>query len=243
MTSFSSEIYDTALSAFYENTPFIIYPTYYTLNYFIVVQLCRAPIINFRFFNRRRSIHGTYRYPYVQISHDVMFHGSYTHGAKMNNAQNVPDLTFYTLADYELINLILDQLYSHYNYNEEILNELEKNLPKDPKDPKDLLETYKIEINKLGICYLLFIILHEFYGTNTFIQKDFIPKLKKLTAQYKKLEIIEIIKHFISDKSALYHNILNSIDWGKILTTFIGLLQSINDSNNIPYYNSIEEVK
>ena len=71
--------YIDEIKSIYEFTPYIVYPSYWTLDFKEVVNLCSTPILNFKFMNRRRLVHYDFHDPCDQIDHDIIFHGKISH--------------------------------------------------------------------------------------------------------------------------------------------------------------------
>ena len=60
-------------------TPFIILPTLVQINFKKVINLIRAPLLNFRLSNNQQYVHNMYRTNCFEIFHDIFFHSKLTH--------------------------------------------------------------------------------------------------------------------------------------------------------------------
>jgi hypothetical protein len=71
--------YRDTFSMYYFNSPYLFFPTTSQLSYQSIVLLTTTPIINYRFPNRIRLIHGVSKYPVEDFAHNVANHAVQSH--------------------------------------------------------------------------------------------------------------------------------------------------------------------
>jgi len=86
------------------NSPYILLPSFKQIDFYKVIDLCKAPIVNFRLINTRRLIHTSYGYPCTEGIHDILFHAKQTHNnllvdPNLNNLFNDREITFNKIQD------------------------------------------------------------------------------------------------------------------------------------------------
>ena len=158
-------------------TPFIILPTIVQIDFKKVINLMRAPLLNFRFKNKRSLTHNDFMNPCFEISHDLEFHCDYTHNI----------LTYiYGSEQYAIV------------FIKEPFIENTRNLKKFIKDNINNLSITYSEINNFFIkiyelynnktknekqyayVIFLFFILHEILGINIIIKNKLLDKVRNI---------------------------------------------------------------
>jgi hypothetical protein len=190
----------------YNNTPFIIFPTYYNLDYKNVILLCRAPIINFRFMNRRRLVHKLFYYPCGQIDHDL-FHSNTSHNFDFRRFK----IDIKTLkTHFTNINTFINSLLVSFNYNLKL------------SDETKILENTNYEnidnenIKKQCIALLIFYLLHEHRS----IPSINFTKKNLLDGKYDEIDFTELITTLQEDKRPKkFHRLLN-VNWMSVYAAF-----------------------
>lgn len=119
-----------------KQTPFLILPTYAQISYKYVLCMMASPIINFRFINRKRIVHGFMSNSFEELDHDIMFHGNISHKIEKLNSDTYQ--TWFTN-----MSIIISTLFQYFNYTKLV----------------DIKE--EIEKEKQIIAIILFIFLHE----------------------------------------------------------------------------------
>ena len=141
------------------DTPFIIFPTLVQVNFKKVINLMRAPLLNFRIGNNRQKPHDEFHPVCYEIYHDIMFHCDITHNIlnhvssyqlSKNNQDSKQQLSKQLNDNYININIFFDSIKDLYDYKE------------------NNGDQYKN-------CVLLFYLLHEIPGTgvNLILTKPF----------------------------------------------------------------------
>jgi hypothetical protein len=111
-------------------TPFIILPTLIQINYTKVLNLMKAPLLNFRLINNRKKIHNFFGEPCEELQHDIGAHTVLSHSIYMymygnrmislaNSNEKKKDLTYNLsvfLDRYKKINYVLNKIKKLYNY-------------------------------------------------------------------------------------------------------------------------------
>jgi hypothetical protein len=103
------------------DSPFIILPTFYQINYIKVINSVSAPVLNFRMTNTKVSVHNSIDFPIYEILHDLTFHADIMHDIQstiekiLNLGKNNVD---YTLVKDEYNNRcgVISSLFEYYNY-------------------------------------------------------------------------------------------------------------------------------
>jgi hypothetical protein len=85
-------------------SPYILLPSFKQIDFYKVIDLCKAPIVNFRLINTRRLIHTSYGYPCTEGIHDILFHAKQTHhnllvNPNLNKLFNDRNITFNKIQD------------------------------------------------------------------------------------------------------------------------------------------------
>lgn len=199
----------------YNETPYIVFPTHYTLDFKEVVNLCSVPILNFKFMNRRRLVHFDYRDPCNQIDHDILFHSSITHNYNMFSINknelkfNKIDLQKYCIR----INKILNQLKAYYNYNEGII----KDIKIEGSENDNLYDDLPPEIQKLCFGIILFYLFHEdSFKTDTVKNFRISGKIDKFTD----IEEKDIGRDDDPNAPTVKYPILTQINWKSVYDAF-----------------------
>lgn len=131
------------------NTPFIILPTFVQIDYKKVLNLIRAPLLNFRLSNSRKKTHNKFTPNCFELFHDILFHCDKTHNLKdyiklnsvLYEKNNSKLMSLEEINEkYYNINLFFDKINDLYNYQN------------------------REDIKKYAFCYILFYIFHEFKG-------------------------------------------------------------------------------
>jgi hypothetical protein len=147
-------------------TPFIIIPTLTQIDFKKVINLVKAPLLNFRMLNRRMKTHNRFRNPYFEIFHDLNSHCNWTHNInkyitgssyKTYNDKyflNSKNITF----SKEEITKSIGSLRSTYQHINESLKKIE-----------DLYNYETKNEEKYSYAIFLFFILHEIFGVNIII--------------------------------------------------------------------------
>jgi len=163
----------------YEKTPYIVYPSYWTLDFKEIVNLCSTPIINFKYMNRRRKLHNEFSDPCTQIDHDITFHGGITHSYSyyfhISNYSHYSHKKTQNIKIGEMIdefkkkfkeyfntmNDILIILKEYYDYDEKFFKNRNGNETKNTKNTKKTYESLDNKLKKLCFGIVLFYVLHE----------------------------------------------------------------------------------
>ena len=116
------------------NSPYIFLPSFKQLDFYKVIDLCKAPIVNFRLINTRRLVHTGYAYPCIETFHDI-FHARQTH----HNLVDTGNLRML----FDTRNATFTRIQNLYHY------------------PKSLVEQPMEEKIKYQNCCILFILIHE----------------------------------------------------------------------------------
>ena len=191
------------------NTPFIVFPTHYTLDFKEVVNLCLVPILNFKIMNRRRKVHDVYSDSCYQINHDVLLHGNVTHNYQdfIFKQYDIEIMKNYFI----LIEKVLKTIKPLYDYNELKIrsikiegNDIEyNNLP--------------TEIQKLCFGIILFYTLHEnIFRSNTIKHFAKTGKINK----FINIQEIDINNDDDPNSPTLKYPILKQINWKLVYGAF-----------------------
>ena len=154
--SFGKETYEKFKTQLfkYNETPFLIYPTFNPISYTKVIYFMQAPVLNFMMMNTRKVVHSYYEFPYHQVYHDLRNHANRTHKI-YKDKQISSDLKERFPKNNEMIN----KLKKYINYDIKLFF-----VPPPPANTDD-------NINKFILCYALFFICHEI-GTYDFSSID-----------------------------------------------------------------------
>jgi len=171
------------------NLPFIILPTFVQINLKKIINLIRAPILNFRLANSQLKIHGDNTENCYEITHDIQNHCDHTHkiGSFIKkNFEKEEDfkLKFTSLiqnlpTNYEKINDFFIRIYNLYNYTSNNYDyEEQRN-------------------NDYVYCCILFITFHEINNTDLILDNTLISYLTTYTEDKKKSLLKSIYKDFL----------------------------------------------
>ncbi len=106
------------------DSPFIILPTFYQINYIKVLNSVSAPVINFRITNTKVSVHNHIDFPIYEITHDLVGHADTMHDIQsiidkiLKHGKNAIDYT-YLNAKYNNMYKLLSLLSNYYNYKDD----------------------------------------------------------------------------------------------------------------------------
>ena len=117
------------------NSPYILLPSFKQIDFYKVIDLCKAPIVNFRLINTRRLTHLSYGYPCTEGFHDILFHAKQTHH-NLLSSDNLKEL-------FNNRNITFNKIQHLYHYP--MLSE----------------KSNITELNNYQNCCILFILIHE----------------------------------------------------------------------------------
>jgi len=232
------EFSNSELITIYDTTPYIVFPSHYTLDFKDVVNLCSAPILNFKFMSRRQTVHSEFFDPCSQINHDIIAHSNVSHNYrdfiyKHINGDNIKSY-------FKYMNDVLNKMRPFYDYNE---NNIKKNTNNNNSKPS--LITYDMaskNLQQLCICIILFYILHENIDMGNTIRKfnkneSDINKIDKFT----NIHFIDIGKDDDINAPNKKYKILKKIDWKTVYSALLIKLKELNiisSEINLDIHNS-----
>lgn len=147
-------------------TPFIILPTLIQINYTKILNLMKAPLLNFRLINNRKKIHNFFGEPCEELQHDIGAHTVLSHSIDMYMYGNrrislknekKKDLTYNLsvfLDRYKKINYVLNKIKKLYNYT-------------------------SINTKEYYYAIFLFQFLHETFGINIITNDILLERVKR----------------------------------------------------------------
>ena len=197
------------------NTPFIILPTLVQVNFKKIINLIRAPLLNFRLSNSQQYVHSMYKPNCWEIYHDTNFHARKTHNIfffELQNKYTPKELMENFPANYEIINDYFGRMYHLYNYD-------------------NYRPSYEESQNYM-FSFLLYCIFHETSGISEVILNDtniYDTLIEKLNEMSDKEEY-ERVKKTI-EPSIPSINGKNKYDtYKESITNFIVELKKINET-------------
>lgn len=229
----------------YEKTPYIVYPSYWILDFKEIINLCSTPILNFKYMDRRRKVHFDFYDPCSQIDHDVIFHGNLSHNYKYylyyyQNYQNEnkfkKNFKEIFIKYFENMNNILNKLKPFYDYSEskakvlELKKEKKDKLNYNDNDYYDYLDSDSyLEFKKLCFGIILFYVLHE-HGEDNVIG-DFINY--NLFIQFTDIEKQKIDNTDDPNSPSQKYKILKIINWKSVYDGLNLVINKEVNNNNI----------
>ncbi len=174
-------------------TPYILLPTLGQINYVKMLDLIKAPIVNFRLMNNRRILHDAFEAPCEEFLHDIRLHGDVTHNIfhYIKNLKKYREKASNSTLDggkfkklYFIKNQNFNMLKKYYTYDQSIIDSNKNNHTYDEENTTRFYNSV-----------ILFQVLHEIQYLYIFIDTE-------LTV----LEIIDILaRHYYSTSKILAH--------------------------------------
>ena len=227
--------YTEEIKHIYYYTPFIVYPSYWTLDFKEVVNLCSTPILNFKYMNRRRIIHNDFHDPCDQIKHDINFHSKISHSFhnyftiynnnNNNKKKKYSEMKIYFKNYFITMNSILTNLNEFYNYNEKIIKKYGKHVILNNKD-KISYESLDDNLKKLSFGLVLFYILHEHHKLDNNI--EYFSKTGKII-QFIDLKFNNIGNNKDPNAPTTKYPIVETIEWKSVYDALHVILGKILD--------------
>jgi hypothetical protein len=237
--------YIDEIKKIYEFTPYIVYPSYWTLDFKEVVNLCSTPILNFKFMNRRRLVHYGFHDPCDQIDHDIIFHGKISHSFhnyfaiyknKNNNnkKKEYSEMRKYFEKYFETMNSILTNLNEFYNYNEKLIKDTYGK--HEILNNKDKINYESLDDNLKHLCFgiVLFYVLHENDELTNNIES--FSQTNKII-QFVDSEFQDINASEDPNSPTTKYPILKTINWGSVYQAFKKIITELNIIDEEKPYN------
>jgi hypothetical protein len=235
----------------YEKTPYIIYPSYWTLDFKEIINLCSTPIINFKYMNRRRLLHDSFGDPCFHLDHDILFHGGITHSyayyfsipqnnnnnnnnnnnKKSKKMRDIEEMKTNFKKYFDTMNNILTTLNEYYDYNEILFKNRNGN---GINNTKKEYESLDIELKKLCFGIVLFYVLHE----NNIPSSENSNNIKSFSRNGSIIQFLKIIEDNIGtdddpNSPTKKYPIVTQINWNSVYKAFVDKLNDLGIESSL----------